>query len=452
MNKIIIKNIKTGFSLLAATTVLASCSDFLTQDPADYISDSKVIKTEASAKAALNGAYHDLAANAYYGGKYFDAGINLASDNVTWTGSLNYYYDFDTHQYSAENQLLSYAWYAIYATVEQANEVISKTPTIDSNDEEKNEIIGEATVIRSLALFDLARTWGNIPVIKEATSTPGQFNGVKQSEAKVVYQTVIDDILAVYNNLGKATDRVHVNQSVADALLARIYLYLEDWDNAEKYATKVIENPYYELTTIDNLIDGSLTTESIWELAYSSKFTNEQSNYWRSPNDGGRHEWGPSKELVKLLSDSQVGGDRKAYYADYSTSQVPDYYVGTLYKNPTSDDNVVLFRLAEEYLIRAEARAKKSAPDLEGALTDLNKIRKRSHVPEADSDLSKEELIQAIEDENRVEFAIEPHRWFDLVRTGRATTVLGIEQHQTVFPIPYSDIQADKDLIQNDKY
>ena len=303
MNKIIIKNIKTGFSLLAATTVLASCSDFLTQDPADYISDSKVIKTEASAKAALNGAYHDLAANAYYGGKYFDAGINLASDNVTWTGSLNYYYDFDTHQYSAENQLLSYAWYAIYATVEQANEVISKTPTIDSSDEEKNEIIAEATVIRSLALFDLARTWGNIPVIKEATSTPGQFNGVKQSEAKVVYQTVIDDILAVYNNLGKATDRVHVNQSVADALLARIYLYLEDWDNAEKYATKVIENPYYELTTIDNLIDGSLTTESIWELAYSSKFTNEQSNYWRSPNDGGRHEWGPSKELVKLLSD-----------------------------------------------------------------------------------------------------------------------------------------------------
>lgn len=179
MNKIIIKNIKTGFSLLAATTVLASCSDFLTQDPADYISDSKVIKTEASAKAALNGAYHDLAANAYYGGKYFDAGINLASDNVTWTGSLNYYYDFDTHQYSAENQLLSYAWYAIYATVEQANEVISKTPTIDSSDEEKNEIIAEATVIRSLALFDLARTWGNIPVIKEATSTPGQFIRLK---------------------------------------------------------------------------------------------------------------------------------------------------------------------------------------------------------------------------------------------------------------------------------
>ncbi len=118
-----------------------------------------------------------------------------------------------------------------------------KTPTIDSSDEEKNEIIAEATVIRSLALFDLARTWGNIPVIKEATSTPGQFNGVKQSEAKVVYQTVIDDILAVYNDLGKATDRVHVNQSVADALLARIYLYLEDWDNAEKYATKVIEIP-----------------------------------------------------------------------------------------------------------------------------------------------------------------------------------------------------------------
>lgn len=452
MNKIFSNNITEGIALFTVAILLVSCSDFLTQEPADYISDSKVITTESSAKSALNGAYHDLAVNAYYGGQYFDAGINLASDNVTWTGSLNFYYDFDTHQYSAENQLLSYAWYAIYATVEQANEVISKTQSINSTDEDKNEIIAEATVIRSLAFFDLARTWGNIPIVKEPTTTPNQFDGVKQPKANVVYQTVVDDILAVYDNLPEATDRVHVNKSVADALLARVYLYLEDWDNAEIYATKVIENSYYKLTTIDDLIDGSLTTESIWELAYSSSFTNQQSYYWRSSNDGGRHEWGPSKELVQLLADPNVGGDRKAYYADYSTTQVPDYYVGTLYTNSTSDDNVIIFRLAEEYLIRAEARAKKSTPDLEGALSDLNIIRKRSNVPELESNQSKESLIQAVEDENRVEFAIEPHRWFDLVRTGRATTVLGIKQYQTLFPIPYNDIQADEDLVQNDEY
>ena len=69
-----------------------------------------------------------------------------------------------------------------------------------------------------------------------------------------------------------------------------------------------------------------------------------------------------------------------------------------------------------------------------------------------DASLGQQAVIQAIEDENRVEFAIEPHRWFDLVRTGRAVSVLGISEHQQLFPIPYNDIEADKDLQQNPNY
>lgn len=442
-----------GIALWASLTLFASCSDFLQQDPANYVSDSGVIVDATSANAALNGAYHTLGNQEYYGGRYFDAGINLAGDNVAWTGSFNFYYDFNTHQYSAENQLLSKAWYGIYSTVNQANQVIDKTNALGNvSDSEKKRIVAEATVIRSLALFDLARTWGNIPVVKEATSSPTQFDGVKQTAAKDVYADIVNDILAVYANLGSPTDRVHINQAVADAFLARIYLYLQDYTHAEEYASKVIDNSYYQLGTIQDLIDSKQTNESIWELSFSSSRTNDQSAYWRSPNDGGRHEWGPSKELVGLLKDPTIGGDRKAFYADYSTSQVPDYYVGTLYHRATNDDNVILFRLAEQYLIRAEARAKKQSPDLEGALADLNKIRTRSHVASIEEPQTQASLIQAIEDENRVEFALEPHRWFDLVRTGRATEVLKIKDTQTVFPIPYNDILADQDLIQNKDY
>lgn len=442
-----------GIALWASLTLFASCSDFLQQDPANYVSDSGVIVDATSANAALNGAYHTLGNQEYYGGRYFDAGINLAGDNVAWTGSFNFYYDFNTHQYSAENQLLSKAWYGIYSTVNQANQVIDKTNALGNvSDSEKKRIVAEATVIRSLALFDLARTWGNIPVVKEATSSPTQFDGVKQTAAKDVYADIVNDILAVYANLGSPTDRVHINQAVADAFLARIYLYLQDYAHAEEYASKVIDNSYYQLGTIQDLIDSKQTNESIWELSFSSSRTNDQSAYWRSPNDGGRHEWGPSKELVALLKDPTIGGDRKAFYADYSTSQVPDYYVGTLYHRATNDDNVILFRLAEQYLIRAEARAKKQSPDLEGALGDLNKIRTRSHVASIEEPQTQASLIQAIEDENRVEFALEPHRWFDLVRTGRATEVLKIKDTQTVFPIPYNDILADQDLIQNKDY
>ena len=437
--------------LTAISLSTVSCSDFLDQKPDNYISDAAVIQTLSSAKAALNGAYHDLASSSYYGGQYFDAGVNLAADNVTWTGSLNYYYDFDTHQYSAENQLLSYAWYAIYATVNQTNQVINKVTVLnDGSESERRRIIAEATVIRSLAFFDLARTWGNIPVVKQATSSPTQFDGVKQTKAKDVYQLVVDDVLAIYNDLSESSDRVHVTRSAADAFLARVYLYLEQWDKAEQYASKVIDNGNYALGTIQDLIDDKETAESIWELAYSSSFTNQQSTYWRSPDQGGRHEWGPSKELVQLLADPTVGGDRKAFYQDFSSAQVPDYFVGTLYHRSTLDDDVIIFRLAEQYLIRAEARANQQ--NVSGALSDLNIIRRRANISEIVDVASTQELLNLIADERRVELALEPHRWFDLIRTGKAESVLGIKTYQTIFPIPYNDIQADKDLVQNDNY
>lgn len=437
--------------LTAISLTTASCSDFLDQKPDNYISDAAVIKTLSSAKAALNGAYHKLASTSYYGGVYFDAGVNLAADNVTWTGSLNYYYDFDTHQYSAENQLLSYAWYAVYATVNQANQVIDKTTALNEGSEtERRRIIAEATVIRSLAFFDLARTWGNIPVVKQATSSPTQFDGVKQTKAKDVYQIAVDDVLAIYNDLSESSDRVHVTRAAADAFLARVYLYLEQWDKAEQYASKVIDNGNYALGTIQDLIDNKETSESIWELAYSSSFTNQQSTYWRSPDQGGRHEWGPSKELVQLLADPAIGGDRKAFYQDFSSAQVPDYFVGTLYHRSTLDDDVILFRLAEQYLIRAEARVHKQ--NVSGALSDLNTIRRRSNIAEIADAASAQELLDLIADERRVELALEPHRWFDLIRTGKAESVLGIKTYQTFFPIPYNDIQADKDLEQNENY
>ena len=443
---------KIQYILLTAISLsTVSCSDFLDQKPDNYISDAAVIQTLSSAKAALNGAYHDLASSSYYGGQYFDAGVNLAADNVTWTGSLNYYYDFDTHQYSAENQLLSYAWYAIYATVNQTNQVIDKVTVLnDGSESERRRIIAEVTVIRSLAFFDLARTWGNIPVVKQATSSPTQFDGVKQTKAKDVYQLVVDDVLAIYNDLSESSDRVHVTRSAADAFLARVYLYLEQWDKAEQYASKVIDNGNYALGTIQDLIDNKETAESIWELAYSSSFTNQQSTYWRSPDQGGRHEWGPSKELVQLLADPTVGGDRKAFYQDFSSAQVPDYYVGTLYHRSTLDDDVIIFRLAEQYLIRAEARANQQ--NVSGALSDLNIIRRRANISEIVDVASTQELLNLIADERRVELALEPHRWFDLIRTGKAESVLGIKTYQTIFPIPYNDIQADKDLVQNDNY
>jgi hypothetical protein len=109
-----------------------------------------------------------------------------------------------------------------------------------------------------------------------------------------------------------------------------------------------------------------------------------------------------------------------------------------------------VIRIAELYLIRAEARAQQNK--LELALADLNAVRARADVAEFSS-ASQIEILRAIENENSLEFAFEAHRWFDLVRTGRAGEVLGLtNQHYWLFPLPYSDILSDPDADQNPGY
>ena len=443
---------KTKNSIIILAIALLSSCDVLDQKPTNNVSDSEVGSSASAAATLLNGAYHRLAANNYYGGGYFTTTVALASDNTEWVGSYQFLGNFDQHNYQADNSANLSAWYAIYSAINAANQTIKLTSDVSGISEaEKNRIIAEATIIRSLGLFDLARTWGNIPVIKEATTSPTQFNGVKQSDAKTVYQTVINDILSVRNNLALPKNRsnAYISQPVADAFLARVYLYLEDWANAEKYASQVIsQTDFYELVPISDWLANKQTKESIFELAYSSSFSNEYYYYWQRAG-GGRQEIGLSPELFDLIT-SPKGGDRAILVSDDSTPTERLLTAKLYWRDANDDDPAYVFRLAEQYLIRSEARAKLG--NVNGAIDDLNTIRQRSHVAEYDGSVAPTDVISAIDQERRIELAFEPHRWFDLVRTNRAVEVLGIDSHYTLFPIPNTDVLVDEDLEQNKGY
>ena len=444
---------KTKNSIIILAIALLSSCDVLDQKPTNNVSDSEVGSSASAAATLLNGAYHRLAANNYYGGGYFTTTVALASDNTEWVGSYQFLGNFDQHNYQADNSANLSAWYAIYSAINAANQTIKLTSDVSGISEaEKNRIIAEATIIRSLGLFDLARTWGNIPVIKEATTSPTQFNGVKQSDAKTVYQMVINDILSVRNNLALPKNRsnAYISQPVADAFLARVYLYLEDWANAEKYASQVIsQTDFYELVPISDWLANKQTKESIFELAYSSSFSNEYYYYWQRAG-GGRQEIGLSPELFDLITSPKTGGDRAILVSDDSTPTERLLTAKLYWRDANDDDPAYVFRLAEQYLIRSEARAKLG--NVNGAIDDLNTIRQRSHVAEYDGSVAQTDVISAIDQERRIELAFEPHRWFDLVRTNRAVEVLGIDSHYTLFPIPNTDVLVDKDLEQNKGY
>ena len=441
--------------LLSSVLIFSSCENsILNLEPEQSISNDEAIVNKKSAEAALVGAYDKLQSSSYYGSE-FVASIYLSGGDVTWTGSLNYYRAFNDHTYQADNTTINTTWYAIYATLNAANQVIDKVTALQSDDltdSERNRIVGEAYFIRALSLFDLGRTWGNVPIITKATVTANDFNGVKQSKQADVYKQVIADLEKALSLLPEKIDRNRATKNTARALLARVYLYAENWTKAEEYASLLIADTNYKLVDYPTFFQSKATSEGIFELLYTTADKNSHALYWLSSAEGGRHEWAPSENFVTLLNDANVGGTRKALYKDQSTAKNPKFYVGLLYWRTTGDDPAYILRISEQYLIRAEARVKKASPDLTGALADLNAVRLRAKVPASAANTTAT-LSLAIESERRVEFAFEPHYWYDLVRTKRAGAVLGVtDQNKWIFPIPYNDLAADGDLIQNTGY
>jgi starch-binding outer membrane protein, SusD/RagB family len=154
-----------------------------------------------------------------------------------------------------------------------------------------------------------------------------------------------------------------------------------------------------------------------------------------------------------LLQNPEVAGTRQAKVRDDSAPGKANYFVQQLWWRPAGNNPTYILRLAEQYLIRAEARARKENPDISGALADLDAVRNRSQLPPISTKSSVAEVLLEIENERRLEFAFEPHRWYDLVRTKRADQVLGVtDARKWIFPIPFNDVQTDEDLVQNPGY
>ncbi len=210
-------------------------------------------------------------------------------------------------------------------------------------------------------------------------------------------------------------------------MLSRYYLYQKNWAQAESYASKVIADATnYQLlkpyTNWFNPASAVATKESVFELSYSSTYTNGHRGQWQPPANGGTRQIAPNDAFVALVNNPLIGGNRNVLIAKTSAGL---WYGNLYYRSPATDPAYVI-RIAELYLIRAEARAQQeNLSTTTGALADLNIIRDRAGLA-ASTATTKDDILLAIENENRIEFALEPHRWFDLVRTGRAGAVLGL--------------------------
>jgi len=437
--------------LIIIAFFISGCSSFLEVDPKTSISGENVIHDETSAKAALSAVY--VALRNYYSVSFQSIGY-LSGDNIEWTGSQSQIQEFINHKVNPENSTLEQTWNGIYNSINRNNNLIKALES--SNDlgieeAEKNNLLGQAYAIRGLNYFDLVRVWGGVPLIVNPTENVGENSGIERSSIEETYSQIGNDLNKAEELLEDTNvDRFNVGKNTVLALQARFNLYQKNWAKASEYAQKVIDDNSYELLNpfssfFKNNVVG--TKESVFELFYSANELNSHRGQWQPQSNGGTRQWAPNSELVSLLNDPITGGSRKELIAKDNQGR---WYGNLYYRSPAIDPTYII-RIAELYFIRSEANAQLGNYEL--ALADLNKIRNRAQLEAKNSTNSLNEILKWIEEERRLEFALESDRWFDLVRTGKAQEVLKItESFRLLLPIPYSQLLADPAIKQNPGY
>lgn len=447
----------------ASLMVLSGCEKFLTTEPVNAVSDETTIVDKVSAETALRAVYRQFGNIGYYGENYVTFGYFPSGDikNLTTGGSAN----FVNVNFRSDDVLFNTTWVAIYGAINRANHVIAKVPTVNDpllTTALRNQYIGEAKFLRALAYFDLARAWGGVQLILEPTTSLQSTPQVKRSTLAQTYAQVLKDLEDAEPLLPDAVNRIRATKRTVWALRARLHLYQKEWALAESYATKLIDKSAdytlikpFSAWFADNV---KASQESIFELQFSVNNPNSTRIQMAHSTNGGQYRYAPNDRFVQLLNDPNIGGGRKALIGSVTQSGITNWF-GNLYYRRDATDPAYIFRISEMYLIRAEARAQQdNLSATTGALFDLNKVRDRAGLL-ASTAVGKANILLAIEEERRFEFAFEPHRWFDLARTGRAKVVLEaldpntkVASHEYVFPIPVTQIQLDKNLEQNPDY
>ena len=461
--KTLLNNIKARiFILLFVGISLSACEDKLLDfPPQTQIEDGDIIISQASAEKALVGVYSSLRGISGTAILTYET----AADNVV----LNSLRTVSVPTLKADGGVTGGAdrtngggYGAYYTLINRANHVITTVEKLENSlftAKNKDRILAEAYTLRAFAYFDLARTYGNVPIILNPSTATNQI-GIKKSQKVDVIKQVESDLNNAETKLSGTswnTNKGRVSIWAVNAFKARLYLYQERWAEAETYATKLIANTDLKLTTLvagNNWYETRFSTEGIFEAACSTNEGNPVRSNFATAAEGGLGDYIVNPDFAVLLNDPLKGGKRSIYQA-YNTSLAA--WLIRIYNKSDKSSSVFLFRLAEQYLIRAEARLKKATPDITGAISDINVIKTRAAVPTIASPttLTATDVLLVVEDENRYEFAFEGHRYPDIIRTGRADEVFGAinpvykDPRYWVVPIPTSELKNDPDLEQN---
>lgn len=491
--------------LAIAVMGLSSCSEFLIREPislitdqmlgidADAVSDSVKYNSKELAEALLTSAYYSFQ-NEYYQLDRFL--INDGQSDNCYAGEpKSQTTQIDQLNIDATNGNVSRDWRYMFGQVASANSILEWVPQNTDpalTEVRKKQIIGEACFIRATAYFNLVRIYGDVPLITREVPAISNANleevypllYPRRVSADTVYQQIITDLeYSIANCMDYSANKFVITKPLAHAVLAEVYSTYNapdniDWAKVKEHALAVTSNSNYSLlSSFDDLWKAAAdksgnafehSSESLFEVDCNSWTTiGNWSNQMFYGTDWKKFNT-PSHDLVSVFT---AAGDTKRQNASIKYEDVtgkwsdqfwPSAQYPFCYKERVDEKgNLMIWRLASTILLAAEAE--NELGNLAEAKALMNKIRTRAGLTGTTA-ASKEEMRTALETERRLELAFEGYRWFDLLRTGRAITVmqncsdqqknygLRLTENRLIWPVPQTELDQNDLLTQNYGY
>ncbi len=429
MNKILIA-LMTGLLLFGS-----SCEEYLEIEPTGSLLAEQAFNSKEDVVFGINGCYDALQFSGYYGRTYINV-ADLAADNAYNGGTILEYGQVNNNNILEDNALIEAIWADIYTAINRVNTIITILDDIELTPEERTELESELRFLRALHYFNLVAVFEQVPLRLIPTRNLENLDE-PLAERDGIFSFIHEDLSYARGNLSN-TDPVKATNYAIETLRAKVYLHQEQWDSVVNITTRIINSRNFELEeNYGDLFTVEGGVESIFEVDFTGQDKNRLAEYFFPNTLNGRYEMAPEQNLLDAY---EAGDERKEATID-ETGNTP--YV-IKYENLTDgSDNVYVFRFADIYLMRAEANAQRGTGTI-NIKSDINKVRTRAGLSGVAGN-TREELLDAILKERRLEFAFEGQRWIDLVRTGKADEILpnisGPEQFY--FPVPLSEIQTN---------
>lgn len=493
-----------GTILFTGSFSLSSCEKLVEINrPVNTVGTESVFNSDEKALSALSGMYalmvNDGEMKATNGAQTVLGALLSDETNFGMNADMDDIYEFYNAQILKDNGMVMSLWAKPYQVIYAANAIesgINNSASPALTAPVRKQILGEAKLVRAFLYFNLVNTFGDIPLV--LTTDVNVTKSMTKSPVAAVNSQIERDLneafLLLNNDYSHAGGKkLRPNKYAAAALLARQYLYMGRWDEAAAFADTVIRSGRYSLTTVANTFKAE-NSEALWQMqsfrqgiveSYEASYFCPPFRYSEDPITMGGiyydammfemfNEFGYLFPLILAsdeISNSFDPADRRmTTWMDSIPTPFDPPYNGKVYRfflkydrqsylfsTPGNINNTFL-RLAEMYLVRAEALARGNR-SLNDAVEDINVIRRRAGL----ADLSvgtKEEVLNAIETERRHEFFAEwSHRWFDMKRWGKAASVFGAlpykqpwSSHTPLLPIPEGEILNNPKLLQNPGY